>query len=158
MVKMVLPGQTTRWLVAVASLLALFIAGTSIAHADDWPYPTHSETWLQNYVPSGGSIPECARNYHGSYGSLYYTNTNAYMSFGGTCNADNTRPTNWLGALTGYRYNGVNYYSGWVSNSTWTNVTQVTINRYSPAVAYISQSRYWLSDTSQYSYSSFWYQ
>lgn len=142
---------------SVMLTMLLVLAPAALVHADPWPLAVQSDRWITNYVPSGGSIGECATNFNGSFGSVFFTNTNADMSWGGTCNATNNRPPGWLGSLAGYSQGGVQYVTGWYSNTGWSYFSQITMSRVPTANWYISQSAYFLSDAAVVSYSSWWF-
>ena len=81
-----------RTVASVVFAVTLALAPPALVHADPWPLAGQSERWITNYVPAGGSIGECATNFNGSYGSVFFTNTNAHMSWGGVvCQRDGTR-------------------------------------------------------------------
>lgn len=136
--------------VTLASVAALgFSSGTahaSLSQQVNW------ELW--ELLPPNGGIPECYKNVNGSYGSLFYTNTTAWMSLGaGTCATQNTRPKDFLQARSSSFYGqSLIQDSGWVKNPETSHFVQATVSYGWYANNYSSRSSYKISWDGVYHY------
>ena len=110
-----------RRLLAIAAALTFLPISTGTAEAEPWPIAPHSETVISPTGWYGTSNTWCGVLYEGSYGTAYFAQSQAWVNYGGTCNAQWGRPANRLRARvrtfspgftlqesTGFKYNANN--------------------------------------------------
>jgi hypothetical protein len=122
-----------------------------------WPLPQTIIWYLQNYVPAVGYPGECARHASGSYGSVFFSNSTGWVSWGGNCNSTNVRPPGWLRSQS-WSYDVTGWLmanSGLVANAGWTHVQQTTIPQQAYQYFWCGRSDYWMSVASAWTSTTF---
>lgn len=119
--------------VALAVMTAITVMAPISASADTaWPLPVWNTRAFGPTLRSDGAR-WCGQSYGGSYGSSMFYQTEAWVNYGGTCNAQWGQPAGRLTArLTAWTAGSyVNSYSGKKTNSSNSWYVQATVPRQS---------------------------
>lgn len=130
---------------------------TTQKHSAAWPLPASIYWYLQNWVPAAGYPGECAQHASGTYGSVFFSNSSGWKSWGGNCNSTNTRPPGWLRSRS-WSYDVTGWLvsdSGLTSNAGWTHVHQTTIPYSWIQYYWCGRSEYYMSTASVFTSTQF---
>lgn len=133
---------------AMALVLAFGALDAPPVTALSWPLASESQLIYGPAFYPGTSNIWCGFDLNGSYGSVYFTQTQAWVNYGGSCNATWGRPTNYLRARAkAFTGSTIRADSGYVYNAYGASLAQANV-AYNPTYdTYYWLNAYWIGSS-----------
>lgn len=131
--------------VVVAAVLGVAAANAPVISALSWPLPPQSQLMYGPAVFQGTANTWCGVDLNGSYTSVFFTQAQAWVNYGGSCNAQWGRPANYLRARA-KSYAGVTLTgdSGYVYNAYAATLAQANVSFHLGDDGYYWFNDFWL--------------